>query len=150
MKVNEGPQETWSIRLLRRVKPWVDWLIVILLLGGGLLGWLRLRDALSGWDVLAAYLPQSTLVYLAAGGGVWLAAGFTAALAYFFRLKWGPWAACMVLLGFTASFWLERLLMMQRADSYLSTPLALTLSLVAVCSAYLAVALARRFPKEKR
>lgn len=149
MKAIESPQETLILRLLRRVKPWVDWLVVILLVGGGLLGGLRLRDALSGWNVLAAYLPHEMLVYLAVGGGLWLAAGLAAACAYFFNLKWGSWAAGIVLLGFTVCFWLERLLLMQRADSYVSTPVAVLISLMALGSAYLAVALARRFPKER-
>lgn len=109
-------------------------------------GWVRLYAVFANEPVLARYLSQGMLAYIAIGGVVWGMAGLTAAiLLWIGRPFAAPFSRAAALFCF-AGYWLDFFILSKNELSRSNLPFMLIFTVLALAFAWLVPAL----PKEKR
>jgi len=120
------------------------WVLVIILLVGALEGFLRLQAAVYAWSVLAGIGITPGPLYLAISGGAWGLALLAAALGLFFRQRWAPGYARIVVMILALAYWADRLAFTRSADAQANWPFMAGVTVLALAFVFSVLALDRQ------
>jgi len=127
------------------------WRVRILMAGFvlcSLAGWLRFQQAIQGWTWLRQWLTAVDPLYLLLGGAVWGIAALVAVVGLLQRSAWGAPVSRLAAVGMAVSYWLDRLVLEQAADTQVNRPFALGLTLFCLGYCFWVTAHPRRPARE--
>ena len=110
--------------------PFLLQLVEDILLGLSFIGWVRMVQAIAGWDLQVELLGRPMAFYLVLSGALWGLAGLAATLLLQFRSGWAVPAAWVGTIFFPLSFWLERIFFVRSPQDWINWPFMLGLTLV--------------------
>jgi hypothetical protein len=100
------------------------------------MGWLRLIESISNWDLLTSFKVQPSPLYLAVSGGAWGILGLAAALGLWVRWRWAAWAARIIVLLSSAWYWIDRFVLGISPERLTNVPFAAVINLLAILFAF--------------
>jgi len=109
-----------------------------------LYGWLRLEQAIVGWDWLIQVGIRPGPGYLVISGLLWGLAGAGAGVALLVRWRWSPLIACLGALFCALLYWFERLVFTRSNDNLSNIPFAVVLTLLGLGLVFGVLALPRQ------
>ena len=124
-------------------------LLKVLIVAYLVLAWfegVRCYAVFANGDLLATYLSQSKLLYIALSGAVWGLAGLASAAALWFGVSSATWLSRLSALGCFLWYWFDYLFMSQSSFSWTNWPFVLFASLLALAFAWWIPAM----PKESK
>ncbi len=123
------------------------WVLVALLLGSALSGFLRLQAAVYSYQVLVNLGLQPGPLYAAVSGGVWGIVSLAAAGGLLLRQRWAPNFTRIGVIVLALAFWVDRLAFSRSADAQTNFPFlaGATIFLVAFTFSVLALERQKRF-----
>jgi len=91
-------------------RPFPVTLLAFAVLFLAVLNGVRFGAAIINWNILTAYTPQPGPIYITLTGLFWCLAGFLTFMAIWLMKPIGWYAGWLFCLSFTASYWLDRLI----------------------------------------
>jgi hypothetical protein len=140
------PMASKSTSPRRKRSAWT-WLLAAIFLALGLLGWLRVQQAIAFWGMLAQLKAWPGPFYIAAGGALWGALGIAAAWGVWRPERWGAVFGRAAALVLAATWWIDRLWLSPGAGAFSGWPFALGVTAVWIGFVFFALA---RFGKRTR
>jgi hypothetical protein len=128
-----------SQSLNRAKRPiWIT-LLCLFFLVLGILGCLRVWEAVQQWSLLVELKAWPGPLYIVAGGAVWGGLGLLASVALAIGFAWGPILAEAAILIVLASYWVDRTLSVQVGASFVNWPFMLVVSVAGIVYTFWAV-----------
>jgi hypothetical protein len=131
-------------------RPFEVKLFVITLLLWSLIGWLRLRETITFWNLLTHTITIPGPEYLALSGAAWGGAGLAGGVGLWLRLNWARYTA-FAAAGFVLWYWVERLVTNRSNAGWSNMAFTIVLSVLWLAFAFVAIGQAERkgyFKKE--
>ena len=94
-------------------RPFIIWVLCILLGSLVLMGWVRVQQAIQSWDLVASLVSQLFPVYLVISGTIWGLAALPAVAGLLFKFKRArtfTWGAAIF---YPLSYWLEKAILVK-------------------------------------
>lgn len=133
--INQPPYRTFLLKIL-----------VVAYLALAWFGGIRCYAVFANREILAGYLSQNEMIYLAIGGAVWALAGLNSAVILWIGFPSSTWFSRWIALGCFIWYWLDSLFLTQSSLSRTNWPFTLIATLLALAFAWGIPAL----PKESR
>jgi hypothetical protein len=101
-----------------------------ILLGLSIIGWVRMAQAIAGWDFQEELLGRPLAIYLVLSGAIWGLCGLVVTVLLLRRSHRAIHAAWIGAIFYPLAFWLERFLLVRSPQDHLNWPFMLGLTLI--------------------
>jgi hypothetical protein len=108
------------------------WILLVVVLGFMIIGWLRLYETLVYWEWLERLGVMPGPLYIAVSGGIWGLMGLASFTGLWFRRRWAACITYLVLFVYLGFYWLDYFLFVSSPTSKSNVIFTVAASLAAI------------------